>query len=317
MPIASVGGIDLSYETVGDPADPPLLLICGLGGQLVGWPDAFLQRIADTGRYVVVYDHRDIGGSSHLTRLARPNIAASVAWRAAGVIPSAPYSLFDMARDAIALLDFLEVDRVDVAGQSMGGMIAQVLAIEWPDRVRSLLSMSSTTGSWWAPWPHLRGLLPLLWPTPGTFDEQVEHMVWVMRKWAGPPNGIPFDEEGCRESARRSLERSTYSEGIWRHLAAVFASPDRTEALRGLDMPAVVLHGDQDPIIPLGCGVATATAIPGARMSIIEGLGHSLPPAVWDDFIEALQDVSGRADSWVPRPADPVSEPDGSAAGTA
>ena len=314
MPIATVGGIDLSYETVGDPADRPLLLVCGLGGQHVGWDPKFLERIAASGRYVVVYDHRDIGGSAHLTRLARPNVAAAVAWRAAGVLPSAPYSLFDMARDAIALLDFLDLDRVDVAGQSMGGMIAQILAIEWPHRIRSLLSMSSTTGSWWAPWPHLRGLLPLLWPTPGDLDAQVEHMVWVMRKWAGDPSGIPFDEEGCRASARASLERSTYSEGIWRHLAAVFASPDRTEALREVDLPAVVLHGDQDPIIPLGCGVATATAIPDARLIIIEGLGHSLPPQVWDTFIEALSDVSRRAEGWQPRSA--VSEPDGSAAGT-
>jgi len=295
MPTASVGEIEVCYEAVGDPSARPLLLITGLGGQLVSWQPELLEQIAAGGRYVIVYDQRDIGLSTHLTELPKPNIAGALAWRAAGFLPVAPYSLSEMARDAIGLLDALGLERVDVAGVSMGGMIAQILAIEWPDRVQSLLSMSSTTGSWWAPWPRLKALLPLLWPTPGSLEEQVEHSLWILSKWGGGPGGIPFDEEGLRELTLRSMERSTYADGIWRHLAAVFASPDRTEALRSLTVPTVVVHGDRDPMIPLGCGVATATAIPGARMIIVRGLGHAMPPVSWPHFLDALDGVQRRA----------------------
>ncbi len=283
-------GLTIAYEALGDPADPPLILVAGLGRQLIGWPDGFLRALIDRGHFVVRFDNRDVGESTHLHDVPQPDLRASLA----GDASSAPYSLSDMAADAAGLLDALGIDSAHLAGASLGGMIAQTVAIEHPDRVRSLTSIMSTTGERSAAQATPEALAVLFQPPARSREEAVDRAVAGARVIGSP--GFPMDEEAIRDVAARAFDRGYDPRGIARQLAAVQASGDRTEALRALRVPTLVIHGEEDPLIPATGGRATAAAIEGAELLTIPGMGHDLPGGVWTRIADAIAGLVARAE---------------------
>lgn len=270
-------GIDLCYETIGDPADPALLLVMGHGVQLDAWDRELCAEFVDRGYFLIRFDNRDVGHSGKLSGV--PDIAA--ARRGEPVVPG--YGLADMAADAVGLLDALGVERAHVLGASMGGMIAQLLAIRYPHRVASLCSVMSTTGDRGVGRARPSVLAALRSGVPRTRAEVVEFGVRTARLLAG--GGFPLDEEHVRGRAAHAYDRCHCPEGGLRQQAAVLATPDRTPALRELRLPTVVVHGADDPLVGISGGVATASAIPDARLVIVPGLGHELPPGVYATLV--------------------------------
>jgi pimeloyl-ACP methyl ester carboxylesterase len=295
---ADVGrGIELAYERFGDAGDPPLLLIMGLATQMLGWPDEFCAQLAGRGLFVVRFDNRDIGLSTHLDDAPPPNLPAALM----GDTSSAAYTLSDMARDAAGLLDELGVESAHVAGASMGGMIAQTLAIEHPERVRSLTSIMSTTGD-----PRVGGasdeaLGVLLAPPARDRAEAIERTVATYRVIGSP--GYELDEPALRERAGLAFDRRYDPAGVGRQLVAILASGDRTERLRRLRLPALVIHGSDDPLVRPSGGRATAAAIPGAELVELDGMGHDLPRALWPDIVDGIARMVKRAEDERPAPA--------------
>jgi len=266
-------GIDLRYETIGDPADPALLLIMGHGTQLDAWDASFCQEFVTNGFFVIRFDNRDVGLSTRFDGRV-PDIEAI----RGGDPSSAVYGLEDMADDAAGLLDALGVDRAHVLGASMGGMIAQTLAIRHPDRVRSLCSIMSTTGAPGVGEADPAALAVIRSGAPRTPEEIVESQVAMARALRGP--GFPFDEAGTRARAEHAYRRAHYPEGKLRQQAAILVAPDRTAALRELSIPTVVIHGADDPLVGVSGGAATAAAIPDAWLVVVPGLGHEFPVGV-------------------------------------
>ncbi|MEA2330943.1 MAG: hypothetical protein QOH58_1081 [Thermoleophilaceae bacterium] len=285
---APANGIEIVYETIGDPADPPLLLVMGLGMQLIHWDDGLCELLAQRGFRVVRFDNRDAGRSTQINAPV-PNLLRGMA----GLRLEAPYLLEDMAADAFGLLDHLGIEAAHVAGASMGGMIAQSMAIQRPERVRSLTSIMSTTGDRRAGRPKLRALSVLARRAPSDKESYVEHSVRLFRLIGS--KGFPFDEERLRELAAASYDRGNHPAGTGRQLAAIMASGDRTPRLRELHLPATVIHGRGDPLVPFRGGQATADAIPDARLIPIAGMGHDLPPALWPLLADAVAETAGRA----------------------
>ena len=286
------GGIELAYERFGDPADPPLLLVMGLGTQMLGWPDDFCEGLAARGLSVVRFDNRDIGLSTHLHDAPAPDMAAAMM----GDTSAATYTLSDMAGDVAGLLDALGLESAHVVGASMGGMIAQMLAIEHPERVRTLTSIMSTTGDPSVGGPSQAALGVLLAPPARNRAEAIERTVASYRVIGSP--GYEMDEPALRERAGRSFDRAFDPAGVGRQLLAVLASGDRTPRLRELRLPALVIHGADDPLVNVSGGRATAAAIPGAELVELDGMGHDLPRALWPritDRIVALVEREGRA----------------------
>ena len=279
--LAHIDGIEVAYEEFGDRADPAMLLIMGLGVQMLGWDAELCQLLAVEGFRVVRFDNRDVGRSSRYEGPV-PDWTAL----AAGDGSSASYLLDDMAGDCVTLLDHLGIDRVHLVGASLGGMIAQTLAIREPERVLSLASIMSTTGDRSVGQPHPEGLAQLFDAPPNDREGLAD---WAVRNWAviGSP-GYEADEERVRERARRSFDRGYNPAGTGRQLAAVIASGDRTPALGRLRLPALVIHGEADPLIDVSGGKATAAAIPGARLVLIPGMGHDLPRQLWPRFVEEI-----------------------------
>ncbi|MBP6472217.1 MAG: alpha/beta hydrolase [Chloroflexi bacterium] len=278
----TANGIQLCYDAFGDPANPPLLMISGLGMQLTGWDEEVCTMLAERGYWVIRYDNRDVGLSTKFENAGMPNMLAALQ----GGDVNAPYLLQDMAADAEGLLDALDVDSAHVLGASMGGMIAQSVAIHYPERVRTLISIMSTTGAADLPQPKPEVAMMLLAPAAKTLAEHVENSL----AWAHVLNGptFPVDEPRAREQAIANYERSYYPPGTGRQLAAIFASGSRREALRSLAVPTLVIHGQADPLIPVEGGIDTAEAIPNAKLLLIEGLGHALPEATWPEVVEAI-----------------------------
>jgi pimeloyl-ACP methyl ester carboxylesterase len=285
---APANGIELVYETFGDPADPPLLLVMGLGMQLIHWDRELCEELAGRGFFVIRYDNRDAGRSTSIPAPVPPIMRAM-----AGFPIQVPYLLTDMAADAFALLDQLGIERAHVMGVSMGGMVAQTMAIERPERVLSLTSIMSTTGDRRAGMPRLRVWSVLLRRAPERRDAFVEHFVRVFRMIGSP--GFESDEARLREIAAATFDRGVNAAGTARQLAAILASGDRTKRLRTLQAPTLVVHGTDDPLIPLRGGVATARAIPGAELLAIPGMGHDLPHEVWPRLTEAFTALAERA----------------------
>ncbi|MEO9140203.1 MAG: alpha/beta fold hydrolase [Jatrophihabitans sp.] len=274
-------GIEIAYETLGDPGGHPVLLIMGLGGQLIAWPDRFCEDLAARGCYVIRFDNRDVGASTHFHEAPMPNLMAAFM----GDLSTATYTLDDMAQDAFGLLDALEVSAAHVVGMSLGGMIAQAMAIRSPDRVLSLTSIMST------PDPALSNPTPqaqaaLMTPLPSSRDEAVEQAVVAGRVVASPAN--PLDEEWMREVAGRSWDRAPDPVGIMRQTMAVYASGARTDALRELPVRTLVIHGADDPLINVAAGRLTAELIPDARLVVLPGMGHDLPQALWPQLIDEI-----------------------------
>ena len=289
MPLAPSNGIEIEYETFGDPADPAILLVMGLGIQMLGWQEEFCQMLVDRGFFVIRYDNRDVGLSSKIEDAPVPDVLALMA----GNTASATYKVEDMADDAAGLLDALGIKAAHVVGVSMGGMIAQALAIHHPDRVLSLTSIMSTTGNPEVGQPRPEAIPALISPAPDDRDGFIEYQAGLFKLIGSP--AYPADPERLRGLIARSYDRMNYPIGFMRQLAGVVASPDRTEALGSVQAPTLVIHGEDDPLIGVSGGEATANAVPGAKLLKIPGMGHDLPPELWPQFVDAIVENTERA----------------------
>ncbi|MFD6069746.1 MULTISPECIES: alpha/beta fold hydrolase [Amycolatopsis] len=284
--IAEVNGIQLCHETFGPSDGRPLLMIMGLASQMIWWDDELCEDLAAEGFYVIRYDNRDAGRSSRMS--GRANLPLAYALR------TAPYSLADMAGDAAGLLTALGVESAHVVGASMGGMVAQTLAIEYPSRVRSLTSIMSTTGNRFVGRPSAKAMAMLLSAPPRGREEYVDSLVRTFRVIGSP--GYPFDEARMRERAERSFDRGVNPGGTARQLAAIVSSRDRFRALRKLEVPALVVHGSKDPLVHVSGGHATARALRESEVDIVPGMGHDLPRAIWPRLTRGLVRTADRAD---------------------
>jgi len=287
MPEIEANGITIHYEDRGDPANPPVLLIMGFGAQMTLWPDEFIDSLVARGFRVIRYDNRDIGLSHKFHGVKAPGPVKLTLLQRLGFRPKVPYKLGDMADDGAALLDALGIDKAHIVGASMGGMIAQHFASRHADKCLSLTSVFSSPGA--------RGLkaakkeaMEVLVKRPESLDEDVlvEHGVRVARTIGSP--GYPAPEDRLRERTRASVRRSVYPEGPVRQMAAIMSDGDRTGMLKKLDVPALVLHGEEDPLIPVEHGHATAAAIPGAKLKTIPGWGHDLPLELVDQLADEI-----------------------------
>lgn len=282
-------GINLCFETFGNPDNPTVLLVMGLGGPMTMWPDVFCEKLVQRGFHVVRFDHRDTGRS---TKLRHYRVRTRDVLRAYLGAKNAPYGIDDFVDDAVGLLDHLEVERAHLVGISMGGMIVQQFAITHPDRTASLTSIMSTTGSrrvgWIAP-----KLMPQLLKSVGkTREAYVESVVAAAKIFASP--AFAPDEEQLRATARLTYDRGWIASGVTRHMLAVLTQRDRTADLRNLDVPAAVIHGQSDLMVHRTGGKATAAAIPGAQLLEIAGMGHDLPPVLYDPIIELITRTAAR-----------------------
>jgi pimeloyl-ACP methyl ester carboxylesterase len=288
---ARSNGIEIAYETFGSEGDTPVFLIMGLATQMLGWPDGLCEQLAKGGRFVVRFDNRDVGLSTHMDDAPVPNLRDVFA----GDASSAVYTLSDLAADTTGLMDALGLDSAHLVGASMGGMIAQTIAIEHPERVRSVVSIMSTTGDRNVGNPSDEATQALLAPAPRSREEAIERAVSTYGVIGSP--GFPLDEAGLRDRAAQSWDRHIHdSKGIIRQLSAIWASGDRTERLGSLDLPVTVIHGEDDALISVSGGRATAKAIPGAELEVIEGMGHDLPRDAWGQVLEAVEKTINRGE---------------------
>ena len=264
-----------------------MLLVMGLGGQLIAWDTELCRRFAERGFFVIRYDNRDVGLSTDFEASAAPDFTALLG----GDPSSAPYRLADMADDVVGLLDALGVDAAHLVGLSMGGMIVQQLVIDHPGRVHSLCSIMSTTGDPTVGQPSDEALAVLLGTPPADRAGFIDHEVATWRVISSP--GYPFDEQRIRDRAGAAYDRRFLPAGTGRQLAAILASPDRTEGLGRVLVPSLVIHGDGDVLIDPSGGRATAAAIPGAQLLVMPGMGHDLLPVVWDTIVDAVVKNTG------------------------
>jgi pimeloyl-ACP methyl ester carboxylesterase len=275
MPRAPANGIELEYETYGPRSARPLLLLRGLGTQLIHWHPEFCQQLADEGHFLVIFDNRDVGLSTHL--------------------PGQSYGIEDLADDVVGLMDALELATAHIAGISMGGLIVQVVACRHPARVRSMTSIMASTGNPALPGPTEEALTHLMTPAPRDRGDYVEYTVQGGRVFGSP--GFPFDEAAVRELAGRVYDRAFDPEGVGRQMAAIQASGDRRAALACVSAPTLVIHGDSDPLVRPEGGRATAAAIPGAELRMIPGMGHDIPRGAWDVLAGAIGEHTRKAEA--------------------
>ncbi|WP_033292322.1 alpha/beta fold hydrolase [Amycolatopsis jejuensis] len=288
MPRAQANGLELEYDTFGDPAQPPVVLVMGLGAQMITWEEGFCELLAGRGFHVVRFDNRDAGLSTSLDDHGVPDLAAVMAGTS-----KAPYLLPDLAGDVTGLFDALGFAKAHLVGASMGGMVAQQVAIDHPDRLLSLTSIMSTTGDPAVGQTSPAALASLTRERAATREEAIEQSIAAYRVTGSP--GYPATEEYLRHKATRAYDRAQHPFGMQRQAAAVVASGDRTERLRDVRVPTVVLHGDADVMIDVSGGKATAAAIPGAELVILPGMGHNLPEPLWPDIVDAIQRATTRA----------------------
>lgn len=276
--------IELEYETFGSPSDPALLLVMGFTAQLIAWDTEFCEQLADRGRYVIRFDNRDCGLSTKLDGQHVDPMKVMHAQLAGEPVPPTPYTLSDMSNDAFGLLDELDIERAHIMGASMGGMIVQTMAIEHPERVLSLISVMSSPGDPRAGKPTDEALEVLLSAPPTEREAYIANSarsaVWASKKYV--------DLERLARRAAEAYDRSFYPEGAPRQLAAIYASGDRTEALRQLDVPTLVIHGRDDTLIQPDGGLQTAQAIPTANLLLLADMGHDLPEPLWPLIVDAV-----------------------------
>lgn len=279
---AQVGEIELAYQTLGDPDDTPMLMIMGLGAQMIYWPDGLCKLLADRGFHLIRFDNRDSGHSTKLRAAGAPSLLRMLA----GEHDGAPYTLTEMAGDAAGLLDRLGITQAHLVGASLGGMVAQTLAIDHPERALSLASIMSTTGAEGVGQTHEEIVPLLLTPMPADRDGYLPS--FIAGRAAIGSRGLGTDEAATRRLAERAFERGYFPDGTARQLAAILASGDRSPALSRLDVPTVVIHGELDPLIDVSGGRATAAAIPGADLLLIPDMGHDLPRDTWAPIADAI-----------------------------
>lgn len=283
---ADLGAVQLAYQTFGEARKPALLLIMGLGTQMVAWDDDFCRLLAAAGFFVIRFDNRDIGRSSHLQGAPVPDLDELTRRQASGQAVEVPYALLDMARDAVGLLAVLDVAAAHVAGVSMGAMIGQEMAINFPHKILSLTSIMSTTGAPDLPPPTPEALAVLMEPFPTKHEGYVKAFVKAYKVLSGPH--FPMNEARAHAWAEAHYRRGLNPNGVARQMAAIIASGDRSAALRAVKVPTLVLHGSADPLLPLACGEATARAIPESRLEILEGMGHVIPEALWPRIVALI-----------------------------
>ena len=293
MTKAKVKNIEIEYETFGDPLDKPLLLIAGLGSQMIHWDEAFIKTLTDRGFYVIIFDNRDIGLSTKCEEAGEPDLMGAIMAVQRGEPFEAPYSLDDMADDAVGLLDVLNIEKAHICGGSMGGMIAQTIAYKHPSRVSSLTSIMSTTSNPDLPQPTLETQQVFYALVPPERDAIIENLVKVGKYIYG--SGFSYDEEKHRALAGRVFDRNFYPEGVQRHMLAIMIQGNRKEKLLAIKVPTLVIHGREDPLFPFEAGKDTAEAIPGSKLIIIDGMGHSLPPETWDQISDAIAENAMKA----------------------
>ena len=291
MPSVSSKSIQIEYETFGEPNSPPLLLIIGFNAQLIFWDDELCEQLAQSGHYVIRFDNRDVGLSSKFEEAGIPDIGALM--RGEAIDP--PYTIEDMADDAVGLLDALGIEKAHICGMSMGGMIAQAVVINHPRRVLSLISIYSTTGNPELPPPTEEALGILLTPPPEEREANIEYTIKVFRTITGP--GFSFDEEWHRKLAAQAYDRAFYLPGAARQFVAIWTQKNRKPALASVSVPTLVIHGTDDPLVPVEGGKDTAEAVPEAKLKIIEGMGHDLPHSgAWPQIIDAIVDHTHKVD---------------------
>ena len=287
MPKTTANGIEIHYEEQGDPGAPAMLLIMGFGAQLTLWPDELVEALAAQGFRVIRYDNRDVGLSQKFDGVKAPGLVKMTLLSKIGFTPKVPYTLADMADDGVGLLDALGIERAHIVGASMGGMIAQHVAARHPDRCLSLTTVFSTTGNPKLP-PARPEAMKALITRPDSTEEGVlvEHGMMLARTIGSP--GYPAPEDRLRERTLASVRRSFYPEGPTRHLSAIVADGDRRAMLRDIAVPTLVLHGEDDPLVPCEGGRDTAASIPGAKLKTIPGWGHDLPLELVDELAGAI-----------------------------
>ena len=284
--IARANGIDLCYEIFGDAEAEPMLLIMGLGAQMIHWDDDFCRQLAGRGFRVIRFDNRDIGQSSKLSGGKKLSPLELLKLRFLKIPVAAPYKLSDMAQDTVALMDALKIRSAHLVGASMGGMIAQEIAITFPERVRSLTSIMSTTGNPKIPPPTREATAVLMAPPVATRDEYLARFAqtWKVLR----VGSFPEDEALDRSRAERTFERGLNPAGVGRQLRAILASGSRKERLRSVTAPTLVIHGTVDPLVRPEGGQDTAASISGAKLLMVEGMGHALPIPMWPQIIDAI-----------------------------
>jgi pimeloyl-ACP methyl ester carboxylesterase len=289
-----VNGIELAYEEFGDQNNPVILLVMGLGTQMIAWPEDFCNGLASNGYRVIRFDNRDIGLSQKMEGAQIPKMLWVAARARLNLPVSVPYTLHDMAQDTIGLLDALDIDTVHLVGASMGGMIAQLVASHHPFRVLSLTSIMSTSGRKSLPGAEAKIALHMLRRPTGRDEKTIED--YAMRTWGliGSP-AYPPSDTALRDKISRSYQRSYYPAGNARQMAAILASGDRTTELAQIQAPTLVIHGKMDPLVPVEGGIDTARLIPGAKLELIDGMGHDLPAVLLPHFVELISSHAAQA----------------------
>jgi pimeloyl-ACP methyl ester carboxylesterase len=311
VPRARVGNLEIEYETHGDPAHPPILLVMGLGAQLTRWPEPFYRALVDGGHHVIRYDNRDIGLSTKLDASGRPDVLQAVVRAMLRLPPRAPYLLDDMANDAVGLLDALGMQSAHVVGASMGGMIGQILAARHAPRVRSFVSIMSTSGSRSLPGPRLALQLGMLrtqieqgFRKRGR-DAAIEQIVRSLKSIESP--AFPADESALRARVTRDFDRCHCPQGFGRQLMAIVASGSRRHLLGDIRAPTLIIHGKEDPLVPVAAAYHLQKHIAGARLEVIAGMGHDVPPPLVPRLSRLILDLTRSAElaaaGATPRPA--------------
>lgn len=296
MPRARSNGIEIEYDVTGADDGEPLLLIMGLGAQMTRWPQAFREKLAARGLKVIHFDNRDVGLSTKMEAAGAPDMPAIFKALMEGRKPDVAYTLDDMAADAVGLLDALGIARAHIVGASLGGMVAQLVAADYPDRVLSLTSVMSTTGNRELPpaKPEAMAVLNDRGPNPlQDLEGYLDHAVKGANAIGSP--GYPASADDVRERSRIDFNRAYFPLGYARQYAAAAASPDRRPKLKTIATPTVVIHGADDPLVPLTGGQDTAANIPGAELLVIDGMGHDLPAALFDEIVAGIAQAVERA----------------------
>jgi len=293
MPKALANNIEIEYETFGEPSGNPLLIIMGLGAQMIAWMPEFLELLVEKGFYVIRFDNRDVGLSKKFGELGVPKVMEAINKLQNGEEVNSPYSLEDMADDAMGLLDHLKIQKAHICGASMGSMIAQIVAIRYPSRVLSLVPIMGSTGNPDLPRATPEAMQILMKPMPTKREKYIKESVKIGKILYG--TGFPYDEELRAKFAAEAYDRSFYPEGFSRQLMAILANGDRREKLKSLKVPTLVIHGKDDPLVPMEGGIDISKNIPEAELLLIDGMGHSLPPETWPQIAEAIKKNAEKA----------------------